>query len=79
MHIIIDVLMIVVFVMQIIVLSHLLYVNHKRYKQAKEFYEHVKEQENPILNELSLTQQQKIFDLIKENQLSEQRKQDESL
>ena len=71
---IIDILMIAVFVIQIIILSYLLYVNHKRYKQDKEFYEYFKEQENSILNELSLTQQQKIFDLIKENQLGEQRK-----
>ena len=81
MHLIIDILISLVFMTQFILLCYLLYINHKRYKQDKEFYEYFMEQKDSILNELDLTQQRKVFDLVnsKENQLNEQRKEDKSL
>ena len=55
MNIILQILLDTMLVLQIIVLAHMLYTNHKRYKQDQEFWREIHEKEKQIYNDLKFT------------------------
>ena len=79
MHMIIDILITAVFFTQFILLIYLLYINHKRYKQDKEFYEYFAKQTNSISNELDLTYQKIILDSVNSEENLQNGKETKSL